>query len=58
MKPKTPIWGLSVWTPPEYIKEEKWYKLKAEDCELLGEYWVSDHGRVSAASRRASWRST
>lgn len=46
MKPKPPIWGLSLWTPPEYIKEEKWYKLKAEDCELLGEYWVSDHGRV------------
>lgn len=46
MRHKAPIWGLWRWEPPEYIKEEKWYKLEVEGCELLGEHQVSDHGRV------------
>ena len=46
MRYKSPIWGLGRWEPPEYIKEEKWYKLEVEGCKLIGSYAVSDHGRV------------
>lgn len=46
MRYKSPIWKLGRWEPPEYIKEEKWYKLEVEGCKLIGSYAVSDHGRV------------
>lgn len=46
MRHKLPIWKLGMWEPPEYIKEEKWYKLEVEGCKLIGSYAVSDHGRV------------
>lgn len=46
MRYKSPIWHLGRWEPPEYIKEEKWYKLEVEGYKLIGSYAVSDHGRV------------
>lgn len=46
MRHKSPIWKLGRWEPPEYIKEETWYKLEVEGCTLIGSYMVSDHGRV------------
>lgn len=46
MRHKSPIWKLGRWEPPEYIEEEKWYKLEVEGCKLIGAYAVSDHGRV------------
>ena len=46
MRYKSPIWQLGRWEPPEYIKEEKWYKLEVEGYKLIGSYAVSDHGRV------------
>ena len=46
MRYRSPIWKLGRWEPPEYIKEEKWYKLEVEGYKLIGSYAVSDHGRV------------
>lgn len=46
MRHKSPIWKIGRWEPPEYIEEEKWYKLEVEGCKLTGAYAVSDHGRV------------
>lgn len=46
MRSKSPIWKIGRWEPPEYIEEEKWYKLEVEGCKLIGSYAVSDHGRV------------